>query len=371
MGKGVAGLENGVAHLELLRLTSEKAASASLSFRSLWLPVTLLETSPSTLPSLSFPDSQVSSLPCNLPFFWPGIPTPFVSDLPFNDRCREQYPRRCDSLLHPSLEHNRLHCLPLNFLRTPFSIWTMSPFLYFCCVGVGVRETMFSTRLTLAGLFWVLLFALPYELAPSISSSDIALSVFSSSRKLSVLLFVPSRKARCLATDELSLFVEKLSLLNKLFAFKTSHPLAIFFAEWPSSTLFFLFCGDFALMNSELCSLETAGVAHFGGTKASLMKFPFEFHLSSFELKFTRSDSSSISFDRFLFAVALDNWLFTFKTSSLPHWAISLSSMTNPCSFDFRAGIPRRTFPFRFIFSEGKKHFPMLKIGKVDDKTRI
>ena len=35
MGKGVAGLENGVAHLELLSDTSEKAASASLLFKSL------------------------------------------------------------------------------------------------------------------------------------------------------------------------------------------------------------------------------------------------------------------------------------------------------------------------------------------------
>lgn len=85
IGKGVAGFENGVAHLELLSETSENAASASLSFKSLWL-VPLLDTSPSTLPSLSFPDSQVSSLPCNLPFFCPGIPMPFVKDLPFNER---------------------------------------------------------------------------------------------------------------------------------------------------------------------------------------------------------------------------------------------------------------------------------------------
>ncbi len=38
---------------------------------------------------------------------------------PFNDKWRLQYPRLCDSLLHPSREHKRRHCLPLNFLRIP------------------------------------------------------------------------------------------------------------------------------------------------------------------------------------------------------------------------------------------------------------
>lgn len=59
------------------------------------------------------------------------------------DRCREQYPRRWDSFMHPSLEHSRLHCLPLNFLRMPFGVQTTSPFLYFCWAnerGVLERE---------------------------------------------------------------------------------------------------------------------------------------------------------------------------------------------------------------------------------------
>ena len=50
-------------------------------------------------------------------------------DEPRIERCREQNPRRCDSLVQPSLEHNRRHCLPLNFLRIPFGAETMSPFL--------------------------------------------------------------------------------------------------------------------------------------------------------------------------------------------------------------------------------------------------
>lgn len=57
------------------------------------------------------------------------------------DRCLEQYPLRCDSFMHPSREHSRLHCFPLNFLRIPFGVQTTSPFLYFCCAAVkGVRE---------------------------------------------------------------------------------------------------------------------------------------------------------------------------------------------------------------------------------------
>lgn len=137
-GNGVAGFENGVAHLELLNETNMAAASCSLSSRLRSLFVAL--TSPSTLPSLS-PDSQSSSLPCIVPFLRPGIELRLFIDFPFKDRCREQYPLRCDSLLQLSREHSRLHCFPLNFFRMPLGIWTMSPFLYFCCVGVGVRDT--------------------------------------------------------------------------------------------------------------------------------------------------------------------------------------------------------------------------------------
>lgn len=57
------------------------------------------------------------------------------------ERCLEQYPRRWDSLEHPSLEHSLLHCLPLNFFRIPVGVHTTSPFLYFCCAAVsGVRD---------------------------------------------------------------------------------------------------------------------------------------------------------------------------------------------------------------------------------------
>ena len=45
-------------------------------------------------------------------------------------KCREQKPRLCDSLVQSSFEHNRLHCLPLNFLRIPLADDTISPFLY-------------------------------------------------------------------------------------------------------------------------------------------------------------------------------------------------------------------------------------------------
>ena len=45
-------------------------------------------------------------------------------------KCLEQKPRLCDSLVQSSFEHNRLHCLPLNFLRIPLADETISPFLY-------------------------------------------------------------------------------------------------------------------------------------------------------------------------------------------------------------------------------------------------
>ena len=42
--------------------------------------------------------------------------------------------------MQPSLEHSRLHCLPLNFFRIPLGVQTTSPFLYFCWAAVrGVR----------------------------------------------------------------------------------------------------------------------------------------------------------------------------------------------------------------------------------------
>ena len=50
-------------------------------------------------------------------------------------RCRLQKPRRCDSLLQPSLLHRRRHCLPLNFLRMPLGVDTTSPLLYLCGVA--------------------------------------------------------------------------------------------------------------------------------------------------------------------------------------------------------------------------------------------
>lgn len=69
-------------------------------------------------------------------------PPPLASiSLVLIDRCLEQYPRRCDSLEQPSLEHSLLHCFPLNFLRIPVGVHTTSPFLYFCWAAVsGVRE---------------------------------------------------------------------------------------------------------------------------------------------------------------------------------------------------------------------------------------
>ena len=45
--------------------------------------------------------------------------------------------------MQPSLEHNLLHCFPLNFLRMPLGVHTTSPFLYFCWAnerGVLERE---------------------------------------------------------------------------------------------------------------------------------------------------------------------------------------------------------------------------------------
>lgn len=63
----------------------------------------------------------------------PTLSAPAASiSLVLIDKCLEQYPRRCDSFMHPSLEHSLLHCLPLNFLRIPFGVHTTSPFLYFC-----------------------------------------------------------------------------------------------------------------------------------------------------------------------------------------------------------------------------------------------
>ena len=56
---------------------------------------------------------------------------------PLRLRWREQYPLRCDSLEHPSLEQSRLHCFPLNFLRIPLGVETTSPFLYLCGVPGG------------------------------------------------------------------------------------------------------------------------------------------------------------------------------------------------------------------------------------------
>lgn len=69
-------------------------------------------------------------------------PPPLASiSLVLIERCLEQYPRRCDSLEQPSLEHSLLHCFPLNFLRMPVGVQTTSPFLYFCWAAVsGVRE---------------------------------------------------------------------------------------------------------------------------------------------------------------------------------------------------------------------------------------
>ena len=45
------------------------------------------------------------------------------------DKCREQNPRRCDSLVQPSFEHSLRHCLPLNFFLIPFAVLTISPFV--------------------------------------------------------------------------------------------------------------------------------------------------------------------------------------------------------------------------------------------------
>lgn len=69
-------------------------------------------------------------------------PPPLASiSLVLIERCLEQYPRRWDSFEQPSLEHNLLHCFPLNFLRMPVGVHTTSPFLYFCWAAVsGVRE---------------------------------------------------------------------------------------------------------------------------------------------------------------------------------------------------------------------------------------
>lgn len=63
----------------------------------------------------------------------PPLSPPAASiSLVLMDKCLEQYPRRCDSFIQPSLEHSLLHCLPLNFLRMPLGVHTTSPFLYFC-----------------------------------------------------------------------------------------------------------------------------------------------------------------------------------------------------------------------------------------------
>lgn len=70
--------------------------------------------------------------------------------LPLRLRCLEQYPRRWDSLVQPSLEQSRRHCLPLNFLRIPLGLDTTSPFLYLwgvaawdleCFVYKSIRNT--------------------------------------------------------------------------------------------------------------------------------------------------------------------------------------------------------------------------------------
>lgn len=55
-----------------------------------------------------------------------------LSNLPLSERCLEQYPLRWDSFVQPSRLHKRLHCFPLNFLRMPFGVDTISPFLNLC-----------------------------------------------------------------------------------------------------------------------------------------------------------------------------------------------------------------------------------------------
>lgn len=71
-----------------------------------------------------------------------SLPPPLASiSLVRIERCLEQYPRRWDSLEHPSLEQSLRHCFPLNFLRIPVGVHTTSPFLYFCWAAVrGVRD---------------------------------------------------------------------------------------------------------------------------------------------------------------------------------------------------------------------------------------
>lgn len=50
-------------------------------------------------------------------------------------KCREQKPRRWDSFEQLMFEHSLRHCFPLNFLRTPDSDCTTSPFLKRCGVA--------------------------------------------------------------------------------------------------------------------------------------------------------------------------------------------------------------------------------------------
>lgn len=119
--------------------TSEGSASRGRESPLLLLSLPSLEVSSQSSSLLALPRrSEGVSVPELLP---PRSPPAASISLVLMDRCREQYPLRWDSFMHPSREHSLRHCFPLNFLRIPLGVHTTSPFLYFCCANErGVRE---------------------------------------------------------------------------------------------------------------------------------------------------------------------------------------------------------------------------------------
>ena len=288
---GVGGFEYGVVLRELLRDTRLAAACNSASFLQRPEFTQILSSSPSTLPSLSPPDSHsISPLVWILPFLWPGMLTALAGLFPFMDKCREQNPRLWDSLLQPSFAQSRLHCFPLNFFLMPVSVVTISPFLYFCWVGVGVREELAFLGFGLCSFRGLVSF-IPCMCS---SSSEMALSVFSSSFKL--LLYDCSLNDNCLAPLMLLWFPKSHGSMS---------PHGNFRGDPLSSSCCFRLFGDLGITSAVYLGETNDGAMPSG-----------QFSWFSFELSRLLSRSSLESDEQFLTSLSTGRVLITRSPSA-------------------------------------------------------